>query len=324
MRILVLGGTQFIGRHIVATLLAAGHTVSILSRGVSKDELPVEVERLRGDRDLGTKGLASLTGRTWDVCVDVSGYAPRQVRASAGMFGSTVGQYVYISAVSVYGDPQHLPVVETVPLLPPAAEEVTEINGETYGPLKVACENILRKAFGERCTILRPQVVVGPHDQTIRYAFWQQRAMQGREILAPGDGSDHVQVIDVRDLARFTTLVIESGLGGSFNLAGPRLSWSKFMSVLGAENVVWVSAAIIKSEGLTFHELPLFRPEGSASSGLMDVSNEKARDAGLTLTDPMITARDTRMFSLSADLTGALSPERMAALIAVARAQGAD
>jgi 2'-hydroxyisoflavone reductase len=324
MRILVLGGTQFIGRHIVAALLAAGHEVTILTRGVSTDELPAEVERLRGDRDLGVPGLAALTGRTWDTCVDVSGYTARQVRASTNLLRSSVGRYVYMSTMSVYGDPESCPVRETDPLMPPAAEDVTEVNGETYGPLKVTCENIVRETFGERCAMLRPQVVVGPHDHTGRYAFWQQRALRGREMLAPGDGSDHIQVIDVRDLARFTTVVVENGLGGSFNLAGPRLTWAEFMSVIGAENLVWVSAAIIKSEGLAFYELPLFRPDGSARSGLMDVSNEKARAAGLMLTDPTVTAFDTQVFSMAADLTGALSPQREAELLAVARAQEAN
>src|SRR5262249_22309556 len=142
MHILTLGGTQFVGRHIVEALLTVGHRVSILTRGHTPDELPAEVERLRGDRDLGTVGLDALAGRSWDACVDVSGYTPRQVRASAELLRDRVKRYVFISAVSVYGDPDIRPARETHPLLPPAAEDVTEIDGETYGPLKVACERI--------------------------------------------------------------------------------------------------------------------------------------------------------------------------------------
>lgn len=319
MKILVLGGTQFLGRHIVETLAASGHAVSIFTRGKSKDELPVEVERLYGDRDEGADGIQALAGRSWEVCVDVSGYTPRHVRASAEQLRAVVKRYVYISAASAYGDPDRRPVRETDPVLPPANEDVTEVNGETYGPLKVACENIVREIYGERSTVLRPQVVVGPHDQTARYAYWVQRATRGGDMLAPGDGSDHVQVIDARDIARFVRTVVENDVGGTFNLAGPRLTWAAFLKILGAENLVWVNAEIIKDAGLTFLELPLYRPEGGPRSSLMDVSNERAREAGLTLTDPAITARDVRTASIDADLSEALSPDREAELIGIAR-----
>ncbi len=325
MNILVLGGSQFLGRHIVEVLLSTGHKVSVFTRGISKDELPVEVERLRGDRDNGPSGLAALTGRSWDVCVDVSGYTSRQVRASGELLRSSVGRYVFISAVSVYGDPDRRPVCETDPLLAPAAEHVVEVNGETYGPLKVACENIVREVYGERSTVLRPQIVVGPHDQTARYSYWVDRVARAGEMLAPGDGIDHVQVIDVRDVARFVGTVIDDELGGDFNLAGPRLTWVQFLTALGAKNLVWVNAEIIKSAGLTFLELPLFRPERGARSSLMDVSCARAMQAGLTLTDAAVTARDTRAWIKSTGssqtvLTTALPPDKEAALIGLARA----
>ncbi|MFL5801300.1 MAG: NAD-dependent epimerase/dehydratase family protein [Roseiflexaceae bacterium] len=319
MNILILGGTQFVGRHIVETLLAAGHSVSILTCGKSPDELPAQVERLRGDRDDGALGLEALAGRSWDVCVDVSGYTPGQVRPSAERLHASVKRYVFVSAVSVYGDPDDRPVRETHPRIPPADENVTEVNGETYGALKVTCENIVQQIYPDRYTLLRPQVVVGPYDPSGRYPYRVQRATQGVEMLAPGDGSDHMQVIDARDLARFTRTVIENDLGGIFNLAGPRLTWAEFMRVLGAENIVWVAAEIIKSAGLTFLELPLFREEHGARSSLMDVSNERARAAGLTLTDPEVTARDMRAWLPGRELPPALSPEREAVLIQIAR-----
>ena len=321
MRVLVLGGTQFVGRHIVEALLAAGHGVTILTRGMSLDELPPRVERLHGDRDRGAAGLEALAGRSWDVCVDVSGYAPRQVRPSAEQLHIRVGRYAFVSAVSVYGDPLERPVCETHSRLRPAGETETEVNGETYGPLKVACENIVQEIYGHRCTLLRPQVVVGPHDPSGRYTYWVQRAMQGGEMLAPGDGSDHVQVIDARDLARFARTVIEHDLGGSFNLAGPRLTWVEFMQLLGPEKMVWVPAEIIASAGLTFLELPLFRPERGARSSLMDVSNERARTAGLTLTDPAVTLSDVRAWVRGRNVPPALSPAREAELIRLARRQ---
>ena len=319
MKILILGGTQFIGRHMTLAYLAAGHTVSVLTRGLSPDDLPPEVERLRGDRDQGLAGLAALSNRTWDACIDVSGYTPRQVRPSAEFLRNQVQRYVFVSSVSVYGDTRHRPVRETDPLLPAAAEDVTEVNGETYGPLKVTCEGIVQELFGPRSTILRPQIVAGPHDHTGRYPYWVNRAVQGGEMLAPGDGSDHLQVIDVRDLARFTVRVVEEGLDGVFNLVGPRLSWSAFMQVLGAEQVTWVSTEVLEAQGVTSQELPLYRPEHGPLSSLMDVRPDRILAAGLTLTDPVVTVRDTRAWSATAQLTPPFTPEREAAVLAVAR-----
>lgn len=319
MHVLVLGGTKFLGRHIVGELLAGGHRVTILSRGQSADELPAEVERLRGDRDGGAAGLAALTGRTWDACVDVSGYTARQVRASAEALRGRVGRYVFISTVSVYEDAKDPPVGESHPLLPRAAEDVTEINGETYGPLKVTCEGIVQEVYGEKSTVLRPQIVAGPHDHTWRFPYWVRRAEQGGEMLAPGTGDDHVQMIDVRDLARFVRVVVEKGTGGIFNLSGPRVTWRELMGVLGAKNLVWVPAEVIDSAGLTFVEMPLFRPDGGARSSLMHVSNERARAAGLTLSTVAVTAADTRAWLRGKTFTPALSPELEAKLIGLAR-----
>jgi 2'-hydroxyisoflavone reductase len=306
MRVLILGGTQFLGRHIVETLLAAGHTLSVLNRGVSPDPLPPQVERLRGDRDEGPPGLQALMGQTWDVCVDVSGYTPRQVRASAEALRANVKRYVFISAVSVYGEPQDRPVSETHPRLPPAGEHVTEVNGETYGALKVACEDIVAQVYGERATLLRPQVIAGPHDPSGRYTYWVQRAERGGEMLAPGDGSDHLQVIDVRDLARFVCTVIERDLGGAFNLAGPRFTWARFITMLGVPSIAWVDAQTLQAAELSFNELPLFRPE-------------RAQAAGLTLTEPEVSLRDVRESLRGREPIAALSVQREAALIATAR-----
>jgi 2'-hydroxyisoflavone reductase len=319
MDVLILGGTQFVGRHIAEALLEAGHRVSVLNRGKSPDELTAQVERLCGDRDGGVEGLEALKGRSWDACIDVSGYAPRQVRPSAEKLRTSVKRYVFVSAVRVYGDPKNRPVRETHPRVPPASESITEINDATYGPLKVACENIVREVYANRSTILRPPIVVGPYDQSGRYTYWVGRALRGGEMLAPGDGSDHVQVIDVRDLARFTRAVIESDVGGSLNLAGPRLTWAEFIRILGAENVVWVTSEIIRSAGLTFVELPLYRPERGALSGLMDVSNERAQEAGLTVTEPETTVSDVRAWLQGRNFTPALSPDREAELICIAR-----
>lgn len=283
MKILILGGTQFVGRHIAEAFLAAGHTLSLLTRGQTRDELPESVERLRGDRDADDAGLTALKGdRIWDACIDVSGYTARQVRPSAEYLRDRVGRYIYISAVSAYGDPTDRPVRETHPLLPPASEDVTEVNGETYGRLKATCENIVREIYDERGAMLRPQIVAGPYDPSGRYTYWVNRAAKGGEMLAPGDGSDHVQVIDARDLARFTVIAAEDGLSGAFNLTGPRITWAEFMRALAVANPVWVSTEVLQAADLNFVEhLPMYRPEYGPRSSLMDVSSDKvywARD----------------------------------------------
>jgi 2'-hydroxyisoflavone reductase len=319
MNILILGGTRFIGRHIVEALLNGGHHVSVFARGTSPDALPDSVERLRGDRNDGTAGLRTLEGQSWDACVDVSGYTPKQVRPSAELLKDRIGQYVFVSTVSVYPDSSDTPVVETHPLLPEAAEDVTEITGETYGALKVTCERIVRDVYGTRGTILRPQIVAGPFDPTGRHTYWVQRATQGGEMLVPGDGTDFVQVVDARDIARFTARAIEHRVSGIFNMAGPRLTWASFVSMLGVEHPVWVSARLIDAAGLTFVEMPLYRPNGAERSSLMHVSHDRASAAGLALTDPQVTIADVREWLRANPVPPALSPEREHDLIARSR-----
>ncbi|GAA5533778.1 SDR family oxidoreductase [Deinococcus aluminii] len=326
LKVLVLGGTQFVGRHIVEALLGAGHRVSVLTRGRTPDELPESVERLKGDRDEGKAGLAALEGRTWDACVDVSGYTPRQVRVSAELLRDAVHRYVFISTGSVYAEQDRHPIREDDPLLPEAAEDVTEVTGETYGPLKVTCERIVQEVYGERATILRPQIVAGPYDPTGRYTYWIDRVAAGGDFLAPGDGSDYVQVIDARDLARFVVTVLEEDIPGVFNLAGPRPSWREFVDVAreatGADaRPVWVDAASLEAQDVGWRELPVWLPVDSEQGGLMDMSSERARAAGLTLSDPLTTARDTRNWSAGRPQKTFLTREREAEVLATREEQ---
>jgi len=319
MNVLVLGGTRFVGRHIVEGLVAAGHVVSVFTRGRSVDDLPASVERLHGDRDQGASGLAALAGRSWDACVDVSGYTPTQVRPCVERLAGAVRRYVFVSTVSVYDDSRDVPIRESHALLPGATEEVTEITGETYGPLKVTCERIVGDAFGNRCTILRPQIVAGPHDPTGRHTYWVQRSAQGGAMAAPGDGTDYVQVVDARDVARFTVRAIEQDIAGVFNMAGPRLTWAHFMELLGATDVTWVPTALIREKGLTFAQVPLFIPIGAERSGFMDVSAARALNAGFSMTDPAITISDTRDWLRDHPVPPALTAAQEQELIALAR-----
>ena len=320
MRVLVLGGTRFIGRHTVDALLAAGHRVSVLTRGRSPDALDASVERLRGDRSEGAAGLSALAGRSWDLCIDVSGYTPLQVRASTEALRAHVHRYVFVSTVSVYARSGRGPVVETDPLLPEADEAVTEVTNENYGPLKVTCERLVRDAFGARATILRPQIVAGPFDPTGRHTYWVQRTLQPGEIAAPGDGRDHVQVVDARDIAQFAHAIVERDIAGIFNMAGPRMTWAAFMQHLGVTTPVWIPAAVIREHNVSFSEFPLYVEDTSEFGSVMHVDPGAAVAAGFRQSDPERTIRETRDWLRSSPFTAALTPDRERTLIAAARA----
>lgn len=323
MNVLILGGTKFIGRHLVDALIQAGHVITVFTRGTTPDPLPLNIKRLHGNRNDGLAGLRALQGGTWDVCVDVSGYTPSQVRASAQTLRDCVVHYVYVSAVSAYD--HHLsdfidaPITESNALLPAAVEKIIEINSDTYGPLKVACEGIVQALFTNRCTIVRPQVVAGAHDDSDRLSYWIWRAKSSRtdrkNMLAPGDGSDYLQLIDVRDVAEFICLAIAKNCCGTFNLAGHRTTWTSFMQMLGAQSTVWVPAKILRDAGLSFAELPLYREHHSPRSSLMHVSCNTAMAKGLTLTPLAQTIQTTREWMGDQAFKPALSAQLEAQLI---------
>ncbi|ADV66188.1 SDR family oxidoreductase [Deinococcus maricopensis] len=322
MRILVLGGTQFVGRHIVLTLLARGHHVTTFTRGRTPDDLPEQVERLHGDRNAD---LSALADGSWDACVDVSAYTPQQVRAVGDALQGRVGRYAFISTISVYADFSRGPITEDARLHEPPAPDVQTVTGETYGPLKVACEHEALRAFGDRATILRPDIVAGPFDHTERYTTWVRRVATGGPMLAPGDGRADVQVIDARDLAEFTALTLEQDTPGVFNVVGPHLTWSAFLDTLAQATGVtpdlqWVPDAVLQAHDVTSQELPLYIAPDSGFAALMNVSHDRALAAGLTLRDPLVTARDTLAWANAHPVhITPLTPERERALLSAAR-----
>ncbi len=220
MRILVLGGTSFVGRAIVADALARGHTLTLFSRGMTGADLFPEAERRVGDRESGD--YASLAGGNWDAVVDVSGYIPRHVAQATAALGDFAGRYLFISTGSVYDRAEAAEqMTEETPRLPP--ERGTEqITGETYGPLKVACEDDVLATFGNRATIVRPGIVAGPHDPTDRFTYWVRRAARGGQVALPGRPDQPVQVVDADDLGRLCVQLLEDGTGGIYNAVGPR------------------------------------------------------------------------------------------------------
>lgn len=219
MKLLVLGGTSFVGRAIVEDALAAGHTVTLFSRGKTGTDLFPDVERRTGDRDAGD--YASLADGEWDALVDVSGYLPRHVTQAADAVGDRIGGYLFISTGSVYDRTQAGDGMteDTARLQPERGTE--EINGETYGPLKVACEDDVLSRYGDRATIVRPGIVAGPHDPTDRFTYWVRRAAAGGRVALPGRPDQPVQVVDSRDLARLVVALLEADRSGIYNAVGP-------------------------------------------------------------------------------------------------------
>lgn len=324
LRVLILGGTGFIGPHMVRRAISAGHQVTLFNRGKSKADLFPEVETLLGDRD---GKLDALRGRTWDVVIDNSGYVPRHVRDSVQLLAPNVGHYVFVSTGSVYkfGEPKY---DEDSPLLKapdPASEEVEKY----YGELKVLCEEAVRAGYPERHTILRLHIVAGPGDPTHRFTYWVARIAQGGEILAPGPREQPVQHIDVRDLANFALLSAERGHLGTYNVAGPDtapMAAERYVEEIRAgvnakATFYWGDPVALAERKLAF---PMMMPPQVA--GLAKVSSARAIAKGLTFHRVRQTAADTLAWYRSAPATEfaglKLDPERDARVIAELRGRG--
>lgn len=289
MNLLVLGGTRFVGRQMVLELLARGHRVTLLTRGQTDDDLPPEVERLRGDRETGD--LSALTGRTWDACLDVSGYLPRVVAQSAELLKDAVQRYLLISTVSVYDD-QERPITEDSALAVLDDPQSENIQAD-YGALKAVCEAEVRRIYAERATTVRPGLVAGPFDYTGRFTYWALRAAHGGAALAPGDGQDYIQVIDARDLAAFLAHLLEQNVSGTFNAVGEPMTFAAFLAGVSAgvkshPDWRWISQA--DQQRLAAGETwPIY----AYREPVLNIEPARAKAAGLELRPLSDTARDT-------------------------------
>ena len=238
MRLLVLGGTRFLGRALVESALARGHELTLFNRGQTNAELFPETEKIRGDRTLD---LSPLDGREWDAVLDVATFLPRAVRRSVEALAGRVGRYVYVSSISAYAD-QSTPPVEGAPVAELDDRDAEDI--EHYGALKAACEQIVVDAFGERALVVRPGLIVGPHDPTDRFTYWPRRVAEGGRVLAPAPPDQPVQFIDVRDLADWIVSATEEQLDGLYNATGDTISFEQLLDecrrVSGDAEIVWV------------------------------------------------------------------------------------
>lgn len=322
MRLLILGGTRFVGRHLVEAAIARGHAVTLFHRGRTNPGLHAGVERVIGDRD-GELGL--LEARTWDTVVDVSGYFPRIVGASARAFAERVKRYLFVSTISVYAEPMVRGANEDAALATtdqPEDETLTH-----YGALKALCEQVVRETYGERATIVRPGLVVGPHDYTGRFSYWPRRMARGGEVLAPGDPAAPIQMIDARDMAAFMVGLLERGVPGTFHATGPReplalgTALERIARAVGAEaRLTWVAEEFLKErEIVPWTGLPLWVP--AADQAFLTLDPSRAIAEGLRVRSLEETARDTLAWERAtpaSDLPAAnvLAPEREAALLA--------
>jgi 2'-hydroxyisoflavone reductase len=336
LRILILGGTGFIGPHQVRYALERGHEVTIFNRGRQPEVWPGHVEELLGDRNTGD--LKALEGREWDVCIDNPTTLPFWVRDAGKALKGKVKHYIFISTISVYAA-NDKPADETAALAPYAGKDAMAETGETvrassgalYGPLKALSEAEARRQFGEAATtIIRPGLIVGPGDDTDRFSYWPVRLSQGGEILAPGDGSDPVQFIDARDLAEWIVRMAESGTPGVFNGTGPArpLLMRDFLKGVAAgvhaePKLTWVSTKFLEDHKVhAWSDQPVWIPGQGETFGFHRRSIARALNAGLTFRPLPTTAADTLAWfkTLPADrqakLRSGLKPDREAALLA--------
>ena len=337
LRILILGGTGFTGPFQVKYALSRGHQVTVFNRGKTHPgELPKEAEQLLGDRN---GKLDALNGRQWDVCIDIPTTLPVWVRDAARVLQGNVDRYVFISTISVYSDNSKPGMDESGPL---AKYEGADAMKETqksliasklalYGPLKVQAELQAEKWFPGKTLIIRPGLIAGPGDESDRFTYWPVRVERGGEILAPGDGSDPVQLIDARDLAEWTIRMAEQRATGVFNAVGPKSKLTMREMLEGVASVVngksqftWADADFLAAQGVSpWGDMPVWVPARGDSKGFAEVSIKKALDKGLTFRAIPDTAQATlqwfhqqpaaRQTKLRAGLTAAREAEVLAA-----------
>ena len=309
MRLLILGGTRFLGRHIAGEALRRGHAVTTFTRG----NLPVIANRnavpLAGNRDPDiAPGLAALAAGHWDAAIDTSGYVPRIVGASASLLAERVGRYLFVSSVSVYADSSRPGLDEesaVATLADPAIEDILP----NYGALKAACEARVGDVFGSNATIVRPGLIVGAGDGTDRFGYWVARFLcphllgkRAAQAVVPAPLQRAIQIIDARDLAAWIVDLLEQDRGGTFNAVSPAGQWTfaDLVDVLveaaiePPEPVAIPDAALVAHNVEPWIGLPLWLPDTEPdAAGFMSVDGTRARGAGLVARDLADTVRDT-------------------------------
>jgi 2'-hydroxyisoflavone reductase len=309
MKLLVLGGTVFLGRHVVDEALRRGHEITLYSRGLHGHADP-RAEHVVGDR----ADVTPLQGRAWDAAIDTSGFSPDQVEASARL---DLGHYVFVSSCNAYPNWPERPVDENSP---------TWLEGEGYGPGKAASERAAHAAMHGRFATVRAGLIVGPHDNIFRLPWWIERIARGGTVPAPGNPEQPLQLIDARDLAAFLVDLAEQRVAGAFNGTGPigQTTFRELLEAAGDAELVWIpDDKLVQAQAEPWTELPLWLP-ADAYPGTWRVDTAKARAAGLTTRPVADTVADTRAWLESGAEVGdyraelrppAMSAERETALL---------
>ena len=300
-KILVLGGTAFLGPHFVRAAQANGHTITLFNRGKTNPGLFKDLEQLRGDREKGE--LDALKGRQWDAVVDTSGYVPAHVEATATLLAASK-HYQFISTISVYGSFGERPdtIDEKTEAATVGDEDVAKVNTirqamPFYGPLKARCEAAAAAAMPGKVCNIRPGLIVGPGDTSDRFTWWPMRCDRGGDMVAPGDQDGHVQFVDVRDLAAWMLHCIEHDVVGVHNVTGfhGRVSMAEMLgackaATASAVNLVWLSEEFLAENKVSpYQQMPLWIPR----EGRSVVDCTKAIAAGLRFRPIADTVRDT-------------------------------
>jgi 2'-hydroxyisoflavone reductase len=313
VKLLLLGGTKFLGRAIVESALERGHEVTLFTRGETNPELFPETEKLRGDR---AGDLMGLEDRTWDAVVDTSGYLPGVVRASAEALRDSVGRYLFVSSISAYADFSDGPSEESKRAELAEGHPVDEMlpEYENYGPLKAMSEDEVTDVFGDRAIVIRPGLIVGPHDPTGRFTYWPHRIARGGDFVVPQTADGRFQIIDARDLGAWMVTLLERGESGAFNASHPGLTWSELVEsgqrVSGSDaRPVWIEEDWLAEQGVgEWMELPMWlRDPEWVGMNRADVS--RAVGAGLTFRPLDETVRGTLDHAETTEEAG-LKPER--------------
>jgi 2'-hydroxyisoflavone reductase len=331
LRILVLGGTKFLGVHIVELALQHGHSVTLFNRGKTNAAIFPQLVHLKGDRDAQ---LDALKGKHWDAVIDDSGYVPRHVKLSAQLLAPNVQRYIFISTISVYASFEK-PNTEDSPLGKLADETTEKVEGGAYGPLKALCEKAAEAAMPGRVAVVRPGLIVGPRDPTDRFTYWPARAARGGDMLAPGTPSDRVQFIDARDLAAFVLRLVERKTVGTFNATSPPGMFTigdVLSASIAAANAtvkpnpaptpVWVPADFLEQQKVQpWSDMPVWIPASGEYTGFADASVTRALREGLSIRPVQPTVNDTLAWHLQrpaeerAKLAAGLTPEREQAVL---------
>ncbi len=300
MKILIIGGTRFLGRHLVESALTRRHAVTLFNRGKSNPDLFPNLETIQGDRE---HDIEKLSGRAWEAVIDTCGYVPRLVRLSASSLERSVGRYVFISSISVYPDSilGKIGIEESDPVGKLDDETVEEITGETYGPLKALCEKIVLDMYDDRGLVVRPGLIVGPNDISDRFTYWPVRIAKGGEVLAPEKPEVPVQIIDVRDLSDFIIKLIEAKASGIYNTTGPDDEFTlgamleSCKQVSGSDaDFKWASVEFLEQNNVAaWSDMPAWVPDNEENRGFSRMGISKAIQAGLKFRPLAETVKDT-------------------------------